>query len=932
VLDLARRRQHGGLQTPVEMTPAPESVAVTEPVTAWTVRLLGDVVLDNGQRTLTKLPTHAATALLARLALAPGRAHAREELVELLWPGVDLAVGRNRMRHVLSTLKAVLEDGGQAPAIVADRMSLRVVPGRLACDALQFEAACRAGDAVRARALYRGDLMPGFFDEWIAEERLRLQALLDRLPSAEPPSRLPQLSSIGAAPAYLTRFFGRQAESARLRAEVMQHRLVTLLGPGGAGKTRLAAELTTALREAPPLQAREAGTGSRFDRVLFVPLVTSAGHAEVLHALAAALATEASLAALERALVGQHTLLVLDNFEHLVEAAADIAQALLTRLPRLHLLVTSRRVLGIDGERECQLGTLPLPPANSTLAEATANPAVALFIDRARAVHDGFQLDADNLGDVLRLVRYLDGIPLALELAAARCRSLSAAAMLQAIQAEPDASGWGTATPMLDLLERQGSRGDRDGRHASMGTVLQWSWQLLDRQAQDLLAGLTVFQGGCTAEAVAQVCGLSLSQAAHRLDQLASQSLIQVLRGRGASQDRFQLLELIREFASARLDAPRALALRTRLRRWLTDWARVEGRLPLPWRIEPELPNVHAALIGACSDGAQREAMELALGLRDYWELDGMPPLSQQALQAALDERGSDWPTALRCDAHELLAYTGIGAGDGPLALVHADAALALAGSDALRRGRCLLRRVWVNLAIDYCAPGQFEPLDEALALALQAGDIPLQARTLHQQGILARYQGNDFARADGLFAEAQALWTALGNRRLAHARLRNRAQCWAAQGLHAQALASFRQCEEAARAEGDWVGIIDSTLGASTELTCLRQWGQAVAMGSECIRVAWLRHHAHGLAYALWNIAYPLLRAGRTDDAVRLRSLASSYWTLHMGPLRADDQRDTLKLRRLAGLRIAAGRIDSLWREGAELTVSEAVAIALRH
>jgi predicted ATPase len=906
-------------------------MAVADPARAWTVRLLGDVVLENGQRTLTKLPTHAATALLARLALAPGRAHAREELVELLWPGVDLAVGRNRMRHVLSTLKSVLEDDGLAPVIVADRMSLRVAPGRLACDALQFELACRAGDAERARSLYRGDLMPGFFDEWITEERLRLQALLDRLPSAESASRLTPLSSNGAAPAYLTRFFGREAETTRLRAEVLRHRLVTLLGPGGAGKTRLAAELTTSLRDAAPPLTPAPGAGPRFDRVLFVPLVASTGHAEVLQALAAALATEASLAALERALVGQHTLLVLDNFEHLVDVAADIAQSLLARLPRLHLLVTSRRVLGIDGERECQLGTLPLPSATATLADAAANPAAALFIDRARAAREDFQLDASNLADVVGLVRYLDGIPLALELAAARSRALSAAAMLQTIQAEADAPGSGSATPMLDLLERRGSRGDRDRRHASMGTVLQWSWQLLDRPAQDLLAGLTVFHGGCTADAVAAVCDLSRSQAALQLDQLASQSLIQVLHGQGGAPDRFQMLEVIREFAAARLDAPRAQALRTRWRHWLIDWARTEGRLPLPWRIEPDLPNVHAALIGARNDGAPRDAMELALGLRDYWELDGMPPMSQQALQVALDEGGDLWPTPLRCDAHELLAYTGIGAGDGPLALAHADAALALASGDALRRGRCLLRRVWVNLAIDYCVPGQAEPLDEALALALQVGDVPLQARTLHQQGILARYQGNDFARADALFAEAQALWTGLGNRRLAHARLRNRAQCWAAQGLHGQALASFRQCEQAARAEGDWVGIIDSTLGASTELTCLRQWGQAVAMGSECIRVAWLRHHAHGLAYALWNIAYPLLRAGRAEDAIRLRSLASSNWTLHMGPLRADDQRDTAKLRRLATVCLDADHIDALWRDGAELTLAEAVALALR-
>lgn len=288
------------------------------------------------------------------------------------------------------------------------------------------------------------------------------------------------------------------------------------------------------------------------------------------------------------------------------------------------------------------------------------------------------------------------------------------------------------------------------------------------------------------------------------LDLLASHSLLQVQRGRDQPQanegPRFHLPEVIREFAAARLPAPRAAQLRARLRHWLIEWARGVGQMPLPALIEPELPNVHAVLLGAQGDGAAQDAIHLALALRNYWELDGMPPHSQQAMEHALalateqaqavqtpaNAQATDasqtaqacapWPARVRCDAHELLAYTSVGAGDGLHALAHADAALALAGVDRNRRGRCLLRRVWVSLAIDYCATGQAAPLDEALTPALQAGDIPLQARALHQQGILARYQGKDFARADALFAQAQALWTELGNQRLAHARLRNRA------------------------------------------------------------------------------------------------------------------------------------------------------------
>ena len=341
---------------------------------------------------------------------------------------------------------------------------------------------------------------------------------------------------------------------------------------------------------------------------------------------------------------------------------------------------------------------------------------------------------------------------------------------------------------------------------------------------------------------------------------------------------------------------------------------------------------MHAALVGAHADGAYREAMRLALALRDYWELDGMPLPSQQALESALSRAGSDWPATLRCDAHELLAYTAIGAGDGSHALAQADAALALAGDDPARRGRCQLRRAWVCLAADYQAPGQAGPLADAMDLARSCGDTALQARTLHQQGILARFQERDLARADALFARAQSLWQDLGNQRLAHSRLRNRAQCWAAQGRHADALASFRQCEQAAQADGDWVGIIDSTLGAASALTRLRRWDEALATQRECIRVAWQRHHAHGLAYALWNIAHPMLRSGRVENAVRLMSFAAAYWTGHMGPLRADDEREMHKLRRLARVRLHDATLESLWIEGRTLTIADAVARALRN
>lgn len=182
----------------------------------WRVRLLGavDAVDAAGPEaeygepgrapTLSHWPTRAVAALLARLALWPDRVHPREELVELLWPGVGLSVGRNRLRQALPTLKTLLETphGAASTAgacvgrvLVADRLGVRVVPGALSCDALDFERSLRAGDWTAAHALYRGDLMPGHYEEWVLQERHRLATLWERLDAAYPLFALPAVAA-----------------------------------------------------------------------------------------------------------------------------------------------------------------------------------------------------------------------------------------------------------------------------------------------------------------------------------------------------------------------------------------------------------------------------------------------------------------------------------------------------------------------------------------------------------------------------------------------------------------------------------------------------------------------------------------------------------------------------------------------------------------
>ncbi|MBL8286571.1 MAG: NACHT domain-containing protein, partial [Rubrivivax sp.] len=514
--------------------------------TRWQVRLLGTVEASDGTQTLQRFPSRAVAALLARLACSPEQAHAREELVELLWPGVEAAVGRNRLRQALSTLKSLLESAGGpgAAVLLADRMHVRVAPGALGSDVHSLRRLARAGRAAEAHALYRGEFMPGFYEEWIDETRLELAALEERLaqrlqraepaapppPQAAAPARASASASAAAAasasasapasstasttaspapaplatrtqlPHYLTRLFGAEAAVAALREQVLEHRLVSLIGPGGSGKTRLAVEAAHALAQARAAAGGAAATANapapRFDLVVFVPLAACTNRGEALDAVLGALrlATAAdAVEAVAEALQGRRALLLLDNFEQLVESARDAVALWLAELPQLHVLVTSRRPLALDGEREVAAEVLPLPPPQATLAEAAANPAVALFVERARAARADFHLGERNAPVLAALVRALEGMPLALELAASRVRSIAPAEMLERLR--------GPGAPRLELLARSGPRGAFDARHASMQRVIAWSWNQLSPAQRQWLSGLTVFPGGFTAPA-----------------------------------------------------------------------------------------------------------------------------------------------------------------------------------------------------------------------------------------------------------------------------------------------------------------------------------------------------------------------------------------------------------------------------------------------
>ncbi len=610
--------------------------------------------------------------------------------------------------------------------------------------------------------------------------------------------------------------------------------------------------------------------------------------------------------------------------------------SLLEQLPLLHLLVTSRRVLGLDGEFGVPAEPLALPAADAGLAAAGASAAVALFVDRARAVRADFHLGERNHRAVLALVRALHGMPLAIELAASRVRSFSPAHML-ALLAAPSAQG-----AHLALLARSGPRAGHDPRHASMAQVIAWSWNLLAAPAQRMLAALSLFAVDAPLHGLAGVLGEEPAGVAAGIDELVKHSLVRtttVEDGSLAVGPRFGLVEPVREFVATRLDAATAGALRQLLRQWLIRWARGLGPSPAPALVALEMPTVHAALASAVADASPRDALDLALALRAHWDTDALPATLQQVLEQALQAetaQGVD-PDGWRADAHEMLAYLRFESGFVPQARAHADAALRAAGLDASRRARALVRRAWVELAANRTedeAGAHLQPLrswlEEARQLALACGDTEAQARTLHQLAVLASHYHDDWAGAEALLAQSQTLWQALGDRRKVNARLRNRAQCWVHLGRADQARASFERCEQMASQDGDWVGQIDSQLSLASLLGNRREWAASVEVSRRCVRLCWQRWHRHGLAYALWNLPRMLARLRRPQEAMRLMGFAATLWQTSFGPLGRADQSYVRRVRVLVAAQLGAARAEALWAEGVSLDVAQAVAIVL--
>ena len=358
-------------------------------------------------------------------------------------------------------------------------------------------------------------------------------------------------------PISLTSFVGRQQEVADVQQLLATARLLTLCGAGGIGKTRLALE---AVREAD-------------GDVAFVELASVTDRAALPHAIASILGVREQpqrplLQTLMTALRPRHLLLVLDNCEHLVSACAELAEALLRSCAHLRILATTREPLGIGGEVVWQVPPLTLPDlgAQPTIAQVTESEAVQLFIDRAQSRVRGFSMTPGTARAVADVCVQVDGIPLAIELAAARVKVLTPEQM---------------AARLSDRFRLLSGGNDRHApaRHQTLRAAVDWSFDLLSVAEQHVLAQLAVFAGGWTLEAAEAVCtcpddgtGIPAATVLDVLSGLVDKSL--VLAEPGAHGVRYRFLETIRQYASERMEVlPEADAIRRRHRTWHVEFA-----------------------------------------------------------------------------------------------------------------------------------------------------------------------------------------------------------------------------------------------------------------------------------------------------------------------------------------------------------------------
>jgi len=890
------------------------------------------------------------TRLLARLACFPDRSHARDILAEELWPEEDPDAIRERFRQTLALLRRELEPEGvpSGSVLIADRSTVRLAPGSFSTDIADFTAALRTAseetDPARqihslriATALYRGDLMPGFDEDWIQTERLHLaerhrQALvrltealtasgqldaaidtarrtiaadplheeahgtlirlfaqagrmadahrqyealerllqetmnLDPAPATQelmrrlrngltfpttapiapappvavaplPASSVMLIAELPAAtlPHPMTRFYGREKEIEQLTALLSPQQatlnvpppFVTLTGQGGAGKTRLALEVA---RRLAPLYGQA---------VWFVPLADVLAPERIADALCETLELTLSAQsdpvklAIEFLRSYPVSLLIIDNFEHLQDEGTEVLQRLRRYLPHLSCLVTSRHKLNLDGERDLSLSPLASPEGQQSWEDLQNYPSVQLFLDRAQAARYSFALTPANAEAVATLVQQLEGLPLAIELAAAWAATLTPEQILLRL------------SHRFELLVSR--RKDAPQRHRSLQAVLEGSLQLLPPWLQKLYAQLSVFRGGWSVEAVEKIAVAPTTTGAGGLHYLEGLALLQersfVHSEEHGAEMRYSLLESIRAFGAEQLTEEERHALAQRHAAYyliLVQEAQSHLRTPAEkqWfdRLEMELDNLRAALDWTL-ENAPETALQMSALLAPFWMTRGKA------------REGSEW----------------------------LQKALVRPGEISVNRADALNGMAQMKWSLSEYDEGKRWAL-ESLAARRVLKDPQGVVTTLNTLGSLLMEQG-DYAEAQTCYEECLTLSQAIGSRRSESNVLANLGNLVYGQGDYTLACTYYEACLVARRALGDRRGIASVLDYMARAVREQGDYRRAYDLHAESLTMRRELHDKQGVALALNHAALAkiLLEEGAEARTLLEESLLTS-------------------------------------------------------
>jgi predicted ATPase/DNA-binding SARP family transcriptional activator len=772
------------------------------------VRLLGMFEVKYKKKSIS-IPSRPSQSLFAHLLLSAGTPHRREKLAGMLWSDSLEETARDNLRHSLWRIRKALPSTPKAEYLLTDDLSIAFnASSEYWLDAAELEKLSEntsAAELISVLSEYQGELLPGFYDEWVVLEREHLSSIfehhmarllsllkaesrwLDVLDWAERWIKLGQkpepafqalmsahaakgdMSKVAATyercvkslrefgiepsnqtkelyenlksgkdtpkpipiptklvakeissniPVTLTSFIGRGKELKEIARLLSSSRLVTLTGPGGVGKTRLA------------IQTANDANKKFKDCVFWVGLVGLSNENLIPQQIAQSLnvreiPNEPLIETLKTYLKPKQILIVLDNCEHMIRACAEYAEQLLAACPRLKILATSIESLGLFNETTWQVPSLPLPEMQGSLSlkDLKEFASIELFYERANHAKSGFVWDERNASSVAQICRRLDGIPLAIELAAARIKVLSVDEIA------------GRLDDRFSLL----TAGSRTAipRHQTLRATIDWSYELLTKPERVLLRRLSVFAGGFTLEAAEAVCsqGMKRSDSLDLLGRLVDKSLVIVEADSEVGETRYRLLETLRQYALEKLvETGEASLIRDQhldfyLRLAEKSEPHMFGHESVKWinRLDKELDNIRAAMEWSTSSGKAVAALRMAGSLVYFcyfWFARGsLLSEWQNRIQLALSRPEGMERTLARAKALNGLGFM-----------------------------------YWADM---YPTDRRLE-LEEALSIGRELGDQWNTATALGYLGLLASMQGS-YVEARSLLEQSLDVWRTMG-------------------------------------------------------------------------------------------------------------------------------------------------------------------------